>query len=227
MTKLVGPGSKHGSTWLGRVGDVTKRPPAWVGMAGAIALTGPRGRRAAMRGSAFYVAGTAAHLAVKVVVGRTRPPGASRHTSIGPITSSFPSGHCASELAFSLGAAQEVPWLFVPLYAATIAAEWSLVRSRAHYPSDIFAGAAISVVIALVAWRMWPPDRVAFPGPEEAPDGPGLQTRTLLLRTTPLGTPRITEADRGRKHSWYCPTSTIEPTGTIPPHRRPRGCRSG
>jgi len=70
-----------------------------------------------------------------------------------------------------------VPWLFGPLYAATLAGEWSLVRSRAHYPSDIFAGAAISVVIALVAWRMWPPDRVAFPGPEEAPDGPGLQSQ--------------------------------------------------
>lgn len=159
LTKLVGPGSRHGSTWIGRAGDITKRPPVWVGIAGAMAMTGPRGRQAAVRGSVSYATAAAAHLAVKLVVGRSRPPGASRHTSIGPVTSSFPSGHCASELAFSLGAAQEVPWLFVPLYAATLASEWSLVRSRAHYPSDVFAGAAISVVVAYVGSKVWPPHR--------------------------------------------------------------------
>jgi membrane-associated phospholipid phosphatase len=115
MTKLVGTGSKQGSTWFGKAGDITKRPPVWAGMAAALAMTGPRGRQAAKRGAVSYVAGAGAHLAVKLVVGRSRPPGASRHTTIGPITSSFPSGHCASELAFSLGAAQEVPWLIVPL----------------------------------------------------------------------------------------------------------------
>jgi undecaprenyl-diphosphatase len=159
MTALVGKGSKQASTKLGRLGDITKRPQTWAGIAGILALCGPRGRQAATRASASYVAGALAHLAVKVAVGRSRPPGASRHTSIGPVTSSFPSGHCASELAFSLGAAQEIRWLFVPLYAATLAGEWSLVRSRAHYPSDIFAGAAISVVVALVASKVWPAHR--------------------------------------------------------------------
>ncbi len=115
MTALVGKGSKQASTKLGRFGDITKRPPTWAGIAGVLALSGPRGRQAATRASASYVAGALAHLALKVAVGRSRPPGASRHTSIGPVTSSFPSGHCASELAFSLGAAQEVRWLFVPL----------------------------------------------------------------------------------------------------------------
>ncbi len=175
MTTLVGRGSKHGSTWFGRAGDITKRPPVWAGIAGVLALAGPRGRQAAVRGSVSYVAAAVAHLAVKVVVGRRRPPGASRNTSIGPITSSFPSGHCASELAFSLGAAQEVPWLIVPLYAATLAAEWSLVRSRAHYPSDVFAGAAISTVVALVGWRMWPPHRVTSgEGADERPASPAI-----------------------------------------------------
>ncbi len=170
MTRLVGQGSKHGSTWFGKAGDITKRPPVWAGIAAALAFTGPRGRQAAKRGAMSYVAAAAAHLAVKLVVGRSRPPGASSHTSIGPVTSSFPSGHCASELAFSLGAAQEVPWLVVPLYAATIAAEWSMVRSRAHYPSDIFAGAAISVVVALVAWKVWPPHRLADEGDDDVVD---------------------------------------------------------
>ncbi|MCA1677122.1 MAG: hypothetical protein LC799_34725, partial [Actinobacteria bacterium] len=113
MTALVGRGSKRASTRLGRFGDITKRPPTWAGIAGVLALSGPKGRQAAARASACYVAGALAHLAVKAAVGRSRPPGASRHTTIGPVTSSFPSGHCASELAFSLGAAQEIRWLFV------------------------------------------------------------------------------------------------------------------
>ncbi|CAA9277401.1 MAG: hypothetical protein AVDCRST_MAG76-3787 [uncultured Acidimicrobiales bacterium] len=161
VTTLVGRGAQHGSTWFGRLGDVTKQPYVWAGAAGALAMTGPTGRHAATRGGLGYLTATLVHLAVKRVVGRERPPAASQHTSFGPLTSSFPSGHCASELAFSLGAAQEIPWLFVPLYAATFAGEWSLVRSRAHYPSDILGGAAISVVLAVVGWRAWPPHRLA------------------------------------------------------------------
>lgn len=172
MTKMVGRGSKHGSTAFGRFGDLAKQPPVWAGVAGVLTMTGPRGRQAALRGSVSYVAAAAVHLAMKAVVGRSRPPGASKHASIGPVTSSFPSGHCASELAFSLGAAQEIPWLFAPLYAATLAGEWSLVRSRAHHPSDVFAGAFISVAVAVVGSKVWPPHRVRDeeePGVHQAP----------------------------------------------------------
>ncbi len=159
MEKLVGRGAKKGSTLVGRAGDIAKQPPVWAGVAGALALTGSRGRHAALRGGLCYVAASVAHLPIKAVVRRGRPPGASRLTKIGPLTSSFPSGHCASELAFSLGAAQELPLLFVPLYAATLVSEWSLVRSRSHYPSDIFAGAGLAIVVALVVRRLWPPVR--------------------------------------------------------------------
>lgn len=156
MTKLAGDGSRHGSTLFGKIGDVTKRPPVWAGIAAILALTGPRGRQAARRASISYVSAAVAHLPMKLIIDRRRPPGAHRLT----LTSSFPSGHCASELAFSIGAAQEIPWLIVPLYAATVAAEWSMVRSRAHYPSDIFGGSAVSIAVALVAQKFFPPHRV-------------------------------------------------------------------
>lgn len=173
MTKLAGEGSRHGSSLFGRFGDITKRPPMWAVFAGALAVTGPKGRRAAFRGGVSYVAGAVAHLPVKWLVDRGRPPGAHRLT----MTSSFPSGHCASELAFSIGAAQEVPWLIVPLYAATLAAEWSMVRSQAHYPSDIFAGAAVGIVVAVVAQRVWPSQRRLTKGDhdvnEQRTDDPG------------------------------------------------------
>lgn len=159
MDKLVGEGSRTGSTAFGRLADVAKQPPLWAGVAGALALCGPRGRHAALRGGVSYVAASLLHLPIKALIGRSRPPGAERTARVGPITSSFPSGHAASELAFSIAAAQEVPLLFVPLYAATAASEWSLLRSRSHYVSDVFAGGALGVGVAMAAWKLWPPPR--------------------------------------------------------------------
>ena len=156
MAKLVGKGSRKGSTPLGRAGDIIQRPPVWGGVAGVLALTGPRGRRAGLRGIVCYGAAALAHLPIKAAVGRRHPTGASLHT-LGPFTSSFPSGHAASDLAFALGVAQEIPLLLVPLSAATTAVHWSLVRKRSHYVSDVVAGGALGIVVALAAWKLWPP----------------------------------------------------------------------
>ena len=93
---------------------------------------------------------------VKPVVGRTGPPGGDENR-LGPVTSSFPSGHAATDLAFTLAASQELPVLFLALAPATTAAHWSLVRSRGHYPSDVFFGGVLAIAVVLVAWRIWPP----------------------------------------------------------------------
>jgi membrane-associated phospholipid phosphatase len=153
---LVGEGSRKGSTLFGRAGDIVRRPPAWAGIAALLAATGARGRRAAVRGGACYLSAAALHLPIKAVVGRRHPPGAWRH-QLGPFTSSFPSGHAAADLAFVFGAAQEWPATFVPLSAATMAVHWSLVRKRAHYPTDVFAGGVLGVAVALAAAKLCPP----------------------------------------------------------------------
>jgi len=108
-------------------------------IAAGLSATGERGRRAAVRGSACYLSAAAAHLPIKALVGRRHPPGSALH-QLGPFTSSFPSGHAASDLAFVFGAAQELPRAFVPLSACSLAVHWSLIRKRAHYPSDVLAG---------------------------------------------------------------------------------------
>ena len=169
MARLVGDGARKGSTVVGRFGDLTKRPVVWAAIALALGLSGSKGRNAALRGGVGYVSGSLIQLPVGVLVHRRRPDGAARLARFGPVTSSFPSGHCASELGFTLGAAQEVPWLFAPLYAATLTAEWALVRSRAHYPSDIFGGAAIAVAVALAMSKAWPPHR------SQPADDPGMR----------------------------------------------------
>lgn len=165
VDRLVGPGSKKGSTFFGRAGDIMQRPPSWAAIAGLLAATGPRGRRAALRGGVCYLSAAAAHLPIKAAAGRRHPPRSALH-QLGPFTSSFPSGHAASDLAFVFGAAQELPRAFVPLSCASLAVHWTLVRKRAHYPSDVLAGGALGIAVALAVRKVWPP---ASTGPDGAP----------------------------------------------------------
>ena len=150
--------ARRGATWFGRVGDITQQPPLWAAVAVALALGGgSRGKRAAARGTACYgIAAVVANLGIKPLVGRGRPPGAGEGRP-GPVTSSFPSGHTATDLAFSLAAAQEIPVLLIPFTAATLAAHWSMIRSRGHYPTDVLVGGAVGVGVALAGWKLWPP----------------------------------------------------------------------
>ncbi|MDP9070979.1 MAG: phosphatase PAP2 family protein [Actinomycetota bacterium] len=151
---------RRGATWFGRLGDVVQEPPVWLALAAALAVGGgARGKRAALRGSVcFGAAALVANLAIKPLAGRSRPPGAGEGRP-GPVTSSFPSGHTATDLAFSLGVAQEIPAVFIPLTGLTMAAHWSVVRSRGHYPSDVLVGGLVGVVVAFAAWKLWPPAR--------------------------------------------------------------------
>jgi membrane-associated phospholipid phosphatase len=169
VPKVIGEGSKKGSTFFGRMGDVVQRPPMWAVIGTGLSATGERGRRAAIRGSACYLSAAAAHLPIKALVGRRHPPGSARH-QLGPFTSSFPSGHAASDLAFVFGAAQEMPRAFVPLSAFSLAVHWSLIRKRAHYPSDVLVGGALGIGVALGMWKLWPPGHAAE---EETPSVPG------------------------------------------------------
>lgn len=156
MWKIVGTGSGRGESAASRAGDVLRQPLVWIGLATAIALTGPRGRRAARRGALCSATASVIHLPLKRAFRRPRPRGARWHGGNLP-TSSFPSGHTASDLGFVFGASQEAPILFAPLSAATLASHWSLVRSRKHYPSDVVAGAMIAFAVSAAAWKLRPP----------------------------------------------------------------------
>lgn len=101
MWKLVGKGSRRGSTFPSRASDIARQPLFWAGVATALALSGPRGRRAALRGGACYATTGLLHLPIKRLIGRRHPRGAGL-MRIGPVTSSFPSGHAASDLSFYL-----------------------------------------------------------------------------------------------------------------------------
>lgn len=176
LVSLLPRHARRGSTAYGRLGDIAQQPPVWAALAAVLALgAGPRGKRAAARGAVCYgVAAVVANLVIKPLVGRNRPPGAGEGRP-GPVTSSFPSGHTATDLAFSLGVAQEIPVLLLPLTVATTAAHWSMIRSRGHFPSDVLVGGVVGIAVAGAAWRIWPPDGRTGDDPEPTadPDGSG------------------------------------------------------
>lgn len=143
---------------LSRAAD---RSLAWIVMAGAFAATGPRGRRAAVRGLACVAATSfVANLPGKLIGGRGRPdpllvPSARRLVRI-PTSSSFPSGHAASAFAFAVGAGAEAPAAAPALTALAAAVAFSRVYTGVHYPGDVAAGALLGATIAAASTKVRP-----------------------------------------------------------------------
>lgn len=139
--------------------------------AALLALTGPRGRRAARGGlvAAFSAAGLVNAL-LKPFIPRPRPdrsgariPGA-RHVPM-PASHSFPSGHTAAAVAFAVGAGRELPEARLPLGALAAAVGYSRVHTGVHYPGDVLAGAALGVGVARLTARLSPKPGAA-PAPQ-------------------------------------------------------------
>jgi len=158
----------------------------WFGVAGALALTGNTGRRAAVRGlMSLGVASAVANGPAKWVVRRSRPLLTDvpplRQLARQPRTTSFPSGHSASAAAFATGVLLESPARALPVVAVAAGVAYGRVHIGVHYPSDVAAGIALGAASAVVVKRVWP-TRPLTSGAAEAsscdapplPDGEGL-----------------------------------------------------
>ena len=133
----------------------------WIGVGAVGALSGKRSRRAAIRGLATLGAASfVSNSVVKPLIGRRRPD--RERTSLArrighlPWTSSFPSGHAASAAAFAAGATMELPAAGVALVPLAAAVAYSRVHVGVHFRSDVWAGAAIGVTLAVIGRRWWP-----------------------------------------------------------------------
>lgn len=144
-----------------RVTTSADRGLLWICVAAALAATGGRGRRAAVRGLASGgLASAVANGPAKWVARRPRPllqdVPSVRQLARQPRTTSFPSGHSATAAAFATGVALESPWVAVPVAVAATGVAYGRVHIGVHYPGDVLAGIAVGIGCAVVVRRIWP-----------------------------------------------------------------------
>ena len=133
----------------------------WFLTAAALALLGgPTGRRAAVTGvAAIGAASLLVNQPMKMLGDRRRPDRAThdvpeeRWVSM-PTSTSFPSGHSASALAFAVAVSDVVPALRVPLGAAAGTVAFSRVYTGVHYPGDVIVGAATGALLGRLVSRL-------------------------------------------------------------------------
>jgi undecaprenyl-diphosphatase len=166
----------------------------WYGVSAALAATGHRGRRAAVRGLlGLTLASSVANVPAKFAVRRRRPPltkvPLSRQLRRQPTTLSFPSGHSASAAGFAVGASLEWPVVALPAGALAAGVAWGRVHTGVHYPGDVLGGVLLGAAASLLLTRPWPPKDAeparAAPAAADAPalaDGDGL---VIVLNADP------------------------------------------
>lgn len=178
------PGGSH-DDFFRRLSAAANKGKLWFGIAAVMALFPGRTRRAALHGVlAQAVASAVTNLGFKTLLPRARPlpehlP-AFRFVHPQPTSSSMPSGHSASAVAFALGAGLVRPGIGAALAPLAAGVAYSRVHTGAHWPSDVFFGSAIGAGAAMVTRKWWPvrppfPEvqRTAVQAPE-LPDGDGL-----------------------------------------------------
>ena len=184
------PGGNH-DTFFRRLSASANHGKLWMGAAAVMALFPGRPRRAALHGLiAQAVASAVTNAGFKTLLPRTRP--LPEHLPVfrfvhpQPTSSSMPSGHSASAIAFALGAGLVKPALGAALAPVAAGVAYSRVHTGAHWPSDVFFGSAIGAGAALVT-RTWWPVRPPFPEVTrtvtDAPELPGGSGLTIVVNT--------------------------------------------
>jgi len=144
---------------LVRLSDAANKSRLWFATAAVVALVGgPRGRRAAAESVASIgLASAVSNLALKGLAPRRPRPGSSGGDVVAsrrvrrPTSSSFPSGHAASAIAFASTMGEEVPVTWLPLHAAASLVAYARIHTGVHYPSDVVIG---TIVGALCGWTV-------------------------------------------------------------------------
>ncbi|MFM9588281.1 phosphatase PAP2 family protein [Streptomyces scabiei] len=149
-----------GPGWLRRVGagveEAAEHTKLWWAAAVTMSAAGGwRGRRAAVAGvAAMTAAEVLSNGVAKQLCPRRRPPPEwvpPKDLRDRPGSSSFPSGHTAAAVAFSGAVAPVWPAVGASCGAAAVLVGAQRLRSGAHYPADVAAGAAIGLAGAALA----------------------------------------------------------------------------
>ncbi|MEU7043628.1 phosphatase PAP2 family protein [Streptomyces varsoviensis] len=179
----------------------------WLGIAaGAAALGGRPARRAALRGAVSLAAASAAvNTLGKRSVRRRRPlldaVPVIRQLARQPFTTSFPSGHSASAVAFATGVAFENRWWGLALAPLAFSVCFSRVYTGVHYPGDVLAGAALGAGAAYAVRGLAPTRSQLAPPARPQADAPALPEGRGLVVVANAGSGQrtSTRADRAQE----------------------------
>jgi membrane-associated phospholipid phosphatase len=137
-----------------RLSRAANHSKIWMAAAAVMALTGPRGQRAAVDGlSAVAATSAVVNLGVKPLANRRRPDRLLNKVPLArqvrmPGSTSFPSGHSASAFAFASAASDPLPAVSGLLQLAAASVAYSRVHTGVHYPVDAIAGSLIGSAVA-------------------------------------------------------------------------------
>ncbi len=175
-----------------RLSSAATKGKLWFGIAGIMSAFPGKPRRAALHGVlALGVASGVTNVIFKRVLPRRRPLPEHlplfRFVNPQPTSSSMPSGHSASAVAFAVGAGMVSPALGAVLAPLAAGVAYSRVHTGAHWPSDVVFGSALGAGAALLTRRWWPA-KPAEPTPRRTPaeapaiaDGEGLSIAVNVL----------------------------------------------
>jgi diacylglycerol kinase family enzyme/membrane-associated phospholipid phosphatase len=184
------PGGNH-DAFFRRLSASANHGKLWMGAAAIMAAFPGKPRRAALHGLiAQAVASAVTNVGFKTLLPRARP--LPEHLPVfrfvhpQPTSSSMPSGHSASAIAFAVGAGLVQPAIGAVLAPVAMGVAYSRVHTGAHWPSDVFFGSAIGAGAALIT-RKWWPVRPPFPEvkrtPATAPELPGGAGLSIVVNT--------------------------------------------
>lgn len=146
---------------LRRLSSFANHSKPWFLVAGALAtLGGPSGRRAAWHGvAAIGAASLVVNQPMKLIGERDRPAREEHAVPEArwvpmPTSTSFPSGHSASALAFAVAVGDVLPSLRLPLRAVAATVAFSRVYTGVHYPGDVVVGAATGALLGRAVTRV-------------------------------------------------------------------------
>jgi membrane-associated phospholipid phosphatase len=152
----------------------------WLAIAAVMAARSGPLRRVACEGAIAVVAARATTHAIGRLVRRRRPSAADLPAYQAllhkPTSWSFPSAHTAIGAAFTTAVMARQPGWGLGLTPIAVAVAYSRIRTRAHWPTDVAAGALWGVSIGAAvhkASRHWADQgRSAFPRSTRRPSAP-------------------------------------------------------
>lgn len=146
---------------LSRLSHFANHSKPWFLVAAALAaFGGPAGRRAAVTGvAAIGAASLVVNQPMKLLGNRARPDRAGHQVPeerwvAMPTSTSFPSGHSASALAFAVAVGDVIPALRWPLRMVGGTVAFSRVYTGVHYPGDVLVGAATGALLGRLVSRL-------------------------------------------------------------------------